>query len=203
MTFWGEYRGSESGIEYIRESPRMMTVPLMILAGGAVLTGLLGIPAFLGGGDWIQEYLAPVISGAKKAGGAGSLSVLSEWMLALLSVGVAAGGIYLARQFYQSGDFDKPKRISDKLGRLYRFVYNKYKVDELYNAAVIRPMIWFSDNVLRDWVDEGFIDGAMVNGSAGFFKRFSGAISRLQSGYLQTYIVIFLIGILILIWLLF
>jgi NADH-quinone oxidoreductase subunit L len=203
MTFWGENRGIAGRRAHIHESPRQMTIPLTIFAGGVILIGFIGVPGFLGGGNWLGGYLAPVISNAKETGGAGSLSVLSEWMLALLSVGVAAGGIYLARQFYQSGDFDKPKRISDKLGRLYRFVYNKYKVDELYNAAVIRPMIWFSDNVLRDWVDEGFIDGAMVNGSAGFFKRFSGAISRLQSGYLQTYIVIFLIGILILIWLLF
>jgi NADH-quinone oxidoreductase subunit L len=203
MTFWGKYRGQESTIEHLHESPRVMTIPLIILAAGAVLAGLLGIPAFLGGGDWIQEYLAPVISSAKEGGGAGHLSALSEWLLAILSVGIAAGGIYLARQFYQSGEFGQPKHITEKLGRLYRLVYNKYKIDELYNAVIIRPLVWFSDNVLKSWIDEGFIDNVMVNGSAGFFKRIGGALSRLQSGYVQTYIVMFLIGVIVLIWLLF
>lgn len=203
MTFWGEYKGSDESKGHIHESPRVMTVPLMILAGGAVLAGILGIPAFLGGGDWIHSYLSPSIAGLKDASASGHLSALSEWLLAVLSVAVAAGGIFLARRFYQAGISEQPKRVSEKLGWFYRLIYNKYKIDEIYNTVVIRPLVWLSDNILKGWVDEKVIDGAMVNGSAGFFKRFGGVLSRAQSGYVQTYIVMFLIGVIVLIWLLF
>jgi len=203
MTFEGEYRGLAERREHIHESPRVMTVPLMILAGGAVLMGLMGIPGFLGGGNWLGGYLAPVISGAVGSGGVSHISAVMEWLLVFVSVGVATGGILLASYFYKTGSFEKPKQVTEKLGWIYKLVHNKYKIDELYNAVILRPVIWISDNLLKSWIDEGFIDGVMVNGSAGFFKRFSGVISRLQSGYLQTYIVVFLIGVLILIWLLF
>jgi NADH-quinone oxidoreductase subunit L len=203
MTFWGEYRGPAERVEHIHESPRSMTTPLIILAGGAVLIGLIGIPGFLGGGNWLLGYLAPVVSNGGESSGMENVSVLMEWLLVLVSIGVATGGILLASYFYKTGNFEKSKQVTEKLGWIYRLIHNKYKIDEIYSTVILRPVVWISDNLLKSWIDERFIDGAMVNGSAGFFKRFSSAISRLQSGYLQTYIVVFLIGVLILIWLLF
>jgi len=204
MTFWGDYRGPKKQEKKLHESGNFMTVPLIILAIGAVFAGMIGIPHFLGGGNWIKTYLEPVISSVSGNGMDAHLaSTATEWILAIISVFVAAFGIALAWWFYKSGDFKKPKLVTNKLGFLYKLVYKKYKIDELYNTMVVKPMVWVSDNILRAGVDEGLIDGVMVNGSAKFFRKLGGFISRLQNGQVQTYIVFFLIGVLILIWLLF
>jgi NADH-quinone oxidoreductase subunit L len=200
MTFWGDYRGPKAHEKHIHEAGNSMTVPLIILAVGAVLAGIIGIPHFLGGGNWIGHYLEPVLAKAPEAAHG---SVATEWVLAIVSVLVALTGIMLAMWFYKEGKFAKPEKVTAKLGPVYRLVLHKYRIDELYNAVIVKPLIWISDNLLRAKVDEGLVDGVMVNGSAKFFRKLGGILSKLQTGYIQTYIVFFIIGILILFWLLF
>jgi NADH-quinone oxidoreductase subunit L len=145
-----------------------------------------------------------VIAGV--SGGGGEIhadSVLIEWTLAVVSVFVAAFGIAVATWFYKGGKFTRPKIAAEKFGFIYRLIYKKYKIDELYNVVIVKPLMWVSDNILRAQIDEGLIDDVMVNGSAKFFRKIGGLMSRLQTGQVQTYIMFFLIGVLILIWLLF
>ncbi len=200
MTFWGDYRGPAKHESHLHESSPVMTWPLILLGVGAVFAGIIGIPHFLGGGNWLHKYLTPVL---RPVHASHEAHVWLEWLLAGVSVLVAVTGILIAAWFYKNGKFAKPEAVTKKLGPVYRLVLNKYKVDELYNAVVIKPLVWLSDNLLRSKVDEGLIDGLIVNGSAKTISRFGGLFSRFQTGFTQTYIVFFIIGVLILIWLLF
>ena len=74
-------------------------------------------------------------------------------------------------------------------------LYNKYYVDELYDAAIVKPLVAFSRRVLWKSVDQGVIDGAGVNGSAGLSRALGWLGGRLQSGQVGVYVVLFLVGV--------
>jgi NADH-quinone oxidoreductase subunit L len=173
------------------ESPKAMTVPLVLLAAGAVLAGFVGIPAALGGGNAIEHFLAPSFeaapavhaeadtphgAGAASAAGHGAahLSAAGELGLMALSVAVALGGIGLAWRFYVRRS-DVPVRLAERFGRAYRTLLNKYYVDELYHATAVRGTVALS-RVLW-WIDARVVDG-LVNGS-GWLTRVSAWLSGL------------------------
>lgn len=117
---------------------------------------------------------------------------------ALVAVSVAAGlaGIGLALWFYvaRPGLAD---RVAASLGGLYRLVYNKYFVDEIYGAAVVRPVVVGSRFVMWRGVDVGLIDG-LVNGIGSRARGLGLILRRLQSGYIRSYAAWVLIGCLFL-----
>jgi len=160
MTFTGDYRGHA----HPHESPLMMTGPLMILAVLSIGGGFINVP----------HFLEPMF--AEKAENQG---------LAWLSAGVGVLGIALAYVFYvaKRGLADS---VSKAFGGLYTLVYNKYFVDEVYDAAVVEPLIEGSRTVLWRGIDAGLIDGT-VNG-VGKRSRGIGSILRLiQSGNIRSY----------------
>jgi NADH-quinone oxidoreductase subunit L len=139
------------------ESPRPMTLPLMVLAVGAIVAGLVGFPAALGGGDAIEHFLEPSFTaseiqqrpdaaslpppadrtGAAAAGREATAdSVWEERGLMVLSLIIAVAGILLARHIYITSP-----GLSDEWARrfagVHRTLLNKYYVDEVYNATVV------------------------------------------------------------------
>jgi NADH-quinone oxidoreductase subunit L len=77
---------------------------------------------------------------------------------------------------------------------LARVVYRKYYVDELYDALIVRPVVWLSRFVLWKGVDQGVVDGAAVNGTAKLSRGLGWVGSRLQTGQVGVYVVLFLVG---------
>ena len=210
LTFFGKQRYTDEAAHHLHESPAVMTVPLIILAAGSVLAGVVGIPAVLGGPNWFHHYLQPAIGPVAHAGGelgshameaahgAGHGSTGLELALMALSVAVGIAGILLARHLYLKNPA-LPGRIADKFSGLYRLVYNKYFVDEAYEASVVRPGYRLSNTVLFRVIDVAIIDG-VVNG-VGIFARLIGSAVRLvQTGVVRTYALIFLLGIIYLIY---
>ena len=210
LTFFGKKRYTDETAHHLHESPAVMTVPLIILAAGSVLAGVVGIPAVLGGPNWFHHYLQPAIGPVAHAGGelgshameaahgAGHGSTGLELALMALSVAVGIAGILLARHLYLKNPA-LPGRIADKFSGLYRLVYNKYFVDEAYEASVVRPGYRLSNTVLFRVIDVAIIDG-VVNG-VGIFTRLIGSAVRLvQTGVVRTYALIFLLGIIYLIY---
>jgi NADH-quinone oxidoreductase subunit L len=160
MAFTGDYRGHA----HPHESPLVMTGPLMILAVLSLAGGFINVP----------HILEPMF--AEKA---------ENQLLAWLSAGVGIAGILLAYVFYvaRSGMADS---VAKSIGGLYTLVYNKYFVDEVYDAAVVEPLVEGSRTVLWRGVDAGMIDG-VVNG-VGRRSRGVGSILRLiQSGNIRSY----------------
>jgi NADH-quinone oxidoreductase subunit L len=212
VTFFGERRYSDEAAHHLHESPPIMTVPLIILAAGAIVAGFVGIPAVLGGANHFHHFLEPSIGPLAAAHGAahgapemahgaeavhhGSTTL--EFSLMGMSVLVGLIGIFLAWRFYIKAPLI-PRRLTEKLGGLYRLVYGKYFVDEAYEAALVKPGYRFSQSFLFRVVDVIIIDG-IVNGIGITTRLFGGAIRLLQSGVVRTYALFFLIGLLFLIY---
>jgi NADH-quinone oxidoreductase subunit L len=163
LTFFGEFRGHG----HPHESPPVMWVPLAVLAVLSLAGGaLFNIPRFL-------EPVFPVSHEAHDplleivGSAAGLLGIAIAWLLYVVRPGLADS-------------------IADSLGALYRFVYNKYFVDEVYFATVVNPVIAGSRAVLWRGVDAGLIDGA-VNGVGTLARTIGGILRRFQSGNIRTY----------------
>jgi NADH-quinone oxidoreductase subunit L len=160
MTFHGSFRGTPEQEHHVHESPSSMTVPLMLLAAGSVLAGFAGVPAILGGGNWIEHFMHPAFADAHHALEAvfTAPEPHAEMSLMLASVAVAALGIGLAILIYW-----KSPGIADRLaaafGPIYRLLLNKYYVDELYGALFVRGVALGGGEGLN-LVDRYGIDGA-------------------------------------------
>ncbi len=160
MTFFGECRADHHTVEQLHESSGWMTWPLVILAAGSLGAGYLGVPAALGGANHFEQWLEPVM-GHTAHGGHHPLAL--EYGLMGASVTIAAAGILLAYLIYQRGLFKAETFAAVAAGLPHRLVLNKYYVDEIYAATVIRGTLVLSR--LMRWFDQYVIDGA-VNGSA-------------------------------------
>jgi NADH-quinone oxidoreductase subunit L len=212
----------------------------MVLAVGAIVAGFVGIPAALGGGNAIDHFLepsftAPVAASLAEAGhavategglaeaahGAGGeslhLSRGAEIGLMFFSVAVAVAGIWLARRFYIEHP-EIPKRLAQRYPGVYRMLFNKYYVDELYDATVISGTLSGGRGLWK--FDGGVVDGA-VNGSglltrltswaSGVFDKYvvdglvnlvgwvtgesSFVTRKLQTGLVQNYALLMLFGV--------
>jgi NADH-quinone oxidoreductase subunit L len=198
LTFFGEYRGpnpetGSHGHGAPHESPWVMVVPLMILAVLSLVGGWIGVPHSLGGNDWIGKFLAPVVQSTSVASASEAPaaptsepeSSSAELIFTGISVAVAAFGLLLAWWMYYKNPA-LPARIAKALDGLYTFVLEKYKVDELYGAVIIHPLIALSSNVFWKGIDRGLIDGAVDSGAAGA-QETSDALRHMQSGNIRSY----------------
>lgn len=185
MAFWGQPRDKKL-FEHAHESPRVMTVPLIILAIGAALAGYLGLPSL----SAIDGWLEPAFRLSEQAAEAhGNLTL--ELILLGVSALVALGGAFLAYRAYIV-DRELPKRFRAALGPVTGLVENKYYLDELYNMIVVNPLRSFGE-WLAQVFDKGGIDGA-VNGLAGLTGWVGTQVRRLQSGMVGLYALAMLFG---------
>jgi NADH-quinone oxidoreductase subunit L len=194
LTFEGKERWSHD--KHPHEVPKAMTIPLIILAILSVVGGFVGIPHSLGGGNYIEQFLEPVFEKANLHLANGQHESLSlEYLLMILSVLVAFGGIYFARQFY----LRKPElvsKLSASFRGMYKLLWNKYYVDEVYEYTIVKPIKIGSDKLLWKGFDVGIIDG-IVNGSAKLIEFTSSWLRRIQVGVVQSYALVFVVGIIV------
>jgi NADH-quinone oxidoreductase subunit L len=192
LTFFGKERLEPEAKAHLHESPKLMTIPLAILAFFSIVAGYVGLPVVLGKDvNLFDRFLEPVIHAHHEA----HLSLSSEWMLILASVVVALFGIFIAYVFYLKKP-DIPHNLVARFPWLYKLLYNKYYMDEIYNAAFVNSMIKGSELVYKNF-DLKVIDGAL-NGSAKSMNFFGKLLSYLQTGLIKDYALVFLLGALIL-----
>ena len=206
LTFFGEYRGEQAaghdehsragaptphghGHGGIHESPRVMLVPLVILAALSVCGGWIGSERF-------EKFLSPVfhhteftvVTGPTESAPptpASSQEGASETVFTLISVGAALLGFFLAWQLYHRRP-KLPQQIAHALGGFYETVLNKYWVDELYAVLFVKPLVDGSTRILWRGVDQGVIDATLDN-SANGAREVSDAVRHMQSGNLRSY----------------
>ncbi|MBU0509424.1 NADH-quinone oxidoreductase subunit L [bacterium] len=192
LTFFGKFRGPKSAEHHLHESPRTMTVPLMVLAVLSVIGGYIGLPHALGGHNWFGQWLDPVIHpvghGEEPAHHA---SLSTEYLVMILSVVVALVGIYLAYSWYM-----KKSAMVKSLGEtsLHKLLLNKYWVDQIYDGAISQPLVKGSELTSKHF-DLGVIDG-LVNGVGAFFTTIGGAVRRVQTGAVPNYLLFMGVGVL-------
>jgi len=189
LTFFGEPRYDEHAV-HVHESPKNMTIPLMILAFCSIFGGWFAAPKLIGGIDRFSTFLDPVFtmyapSAPPSAESAASAGVALAHALISWPVFVAILGLLVAWWFYIKSP-ETPKRLAKSLHALYILIFNKYYVDEIYAALIVRPLLWISTNVLWHVVDERVIDGT-VNGVATVARESGGELRKLQSGNTRSY----------------
>lgn len=193
LTFHGEFRGTHEQEHHLHESPKVMTIPLIILAVGAIFSGWVGIPPLLGDvvgaghSDRFGEFLAPVLGHAKGEG-----THAEEMMVMTLSVIAGLLGIGTSAFLYLRKT-DLPKRIADKYAFAYKVLWNKYYVDELYDYIIVKPTYWLARSVISEVTDGKIIEG-IVNGVPEIIGRFSQWLRRFQTGVIHQYAAIMTIG---------
>jgi len=172
------------------ESPRVMVVPLIILAVLSLVGGWVGVPKVLGGSDRFGHFLEPVFTAYAPVSTGESMTAEhessgTEWALMGVSVGVALFGLFGAWYLYVKRT-DLPDKMAASAGGLYRLILDKYRIDELYGAVFIQPIIALSTSVFWKGVDRGLIDAA-VNGGAAGANEASDVMRRMQSGNIRSY----------------
>jgi NADH-quinone oxidoreductase subunit L len=207
LTFHGEERFDHHHV-HPHESPKTMTIPLMILAVLSALGGLLGIPYALGAWfshnpNLIEHYLSPVFSEAQRimSSMSGEVSFgheihAIEYILMIVSTGIALFAIYFANKFYNDPEWTVPRELASSWKGIYRLLFNKYKLDEFYFASVVDPCLQTSRSFLWKVFDVKFIDG-IVNGLATLSKELGGYARKIQTGIVQNYALIMTAGIIL------
>jgi NADH-quinone oxidoreductase subunit L len=198
------------------EAPMSMAVPLIILAIGSTVAGFVGVPHALGGHNRIEGFLEPsfeahgaAIAGegataeagqapaaaahAPAADGHGDDAIRTERMLMAVSVGVAAAGFFIA-MFFWGRRPEVAEGLARSFGGLYRFLLNKYYVDELYDAVLVQPIKRLSAGALWRGADAGVIDGT-VNGVGALVSGASSTLRQLQTGSVRTYAASLFLGV--------
>ena len=220
LTFYGKSRVAPEVARHVHESPVSMTGVLSVLALGSVLAGWLGVPKlwtmFGEGFRTFENWLAPVFPSAAE----GEHAASTEWTLMLLSIGVAVAGILVARYFYVDKP-EIPENIAAAAPGLYRTLYNKWYVDEIYDFGFVNGLCkgggllmgafdrdvvdggvngagWFTRMAatLSGWWDTWVIDGAVRLGSF-IVKMLSYPVCILQTGRVQGYAFFVVIGVLV------
>ncbi|NIQ37594.1 MAG: NADH-quinone oxidoreductase subunit L [Proteobacteria bacterium] len=217
MTFFRQCRASETVKEHIHESPRIMTIPLMILAGLSIVGGWIGIPHALGGINRFHEFLSTSIRVSHEAAEqvttkahvvvASSQNVSEfvehglasghapvdpmEYVLMAASVAIALFGLVSAYVLY----IMKPKlleRLVANWKRLYRIVLGKYYVDEIYEFLFVDSLKNMGNGLWKG-ADAFVIDGS-VNGVAKVAGILSNLARRVQNGLVQSYALSMVVG---------
>ncbi len=205
--FLGDYRGTgqsshaqdedeeessrHTGRLRIHEAPAVMTVPLIILAFLSCVGGLVGSFAIIGFPQWdpIGNFLAPVFADVHTMATA-SLGV--QWTSTVLSVGIGLLGILAAWRIYGRGF-----QYKENDNQLYQLVLHKYYVDEILDAVIVQPILWFGRTATR--LLEGDLLDAGGQAVAGGLRGISTGLRRLQTGYVRNYALAILIGVLLII----
>jgi NADH-quinone oxidoreductase subunit L len=206
LTFYGKPRDKHI-YEHAHESPRVMTVPLVILAVLSTVGGFLGLPLaekanvmhnWLGpwvGGHGTEEAAMGSHQGALAQGEsvthAAGHSAGLEVALMAISVALAIIGIWTAWRLYIK-DLPRVQELSRKFAGAYRVLWNKYYVDEIYNAMFVRPIVDGSRLLWRAF-DVGVIDWA-VNGAGRVLRATASYLRPIQNGLAGSYAAAILLG---------
>jgi len=224
LAFFGRSRVEHEVVHHIHESPRVMLVPLGVLAALSVVGGWIGWPASLGGSNRFEHWLEPVFQ--RPAAVAAAVAEEAhhdsmEYLLMVLAVGLAGAGVLLAYRLYVQRP-EAAERLQTQLRPVYNVLLNKYYVDELYSAMFVEgPVLGKQLGTALSTFDARIVDGG-VNG-AGWLTRFVSQLSiwwdtwvvdgavrllgfatkvvsfpvrMIQTGFVQSYALIIVLGVL-------
>ena len=199
MTFHGEPRADKRVMDHVHESPKVMILPLMVLAAGAIFMGYAGFNYFVGHDAatfWGESIL--VLDSHPALENAHNVPVWVKY----LPMGVAVAGIALAYVMYLLLP-GLPKMIADRFQELYRFLLNKWYFDELYDAIFVRPAFYIGRGLWKTG-DGDLIDGVGPDGISAVVRNLARRAGAIQTGYLYHYAFAMLAGVVVLVtWYLF
>ncbi|MGH7467050.1 MAG: NADH-quinone oxidoreductase subunit L [Longimicrobiales bacterium] len=209
MTFHGANRTGEQEAQHLHESPWVMTVPLIVLAVLSIVGGWINVPhaiaelpvlGWIPHAQWLHDWLHPITTAAddvlaRQVGPASDMAPSGggEGFWALLSFALAVAVIIVTLRVLRSRPILVAERDPEPSG-FRRVLWRKWYVDEIYDALIVRPVLFIS-RLLWRFIDQGIIDG-LVN-AVGYLSRGFGWLgSRVQTGQLNTYVFALILGVL-------
>ncbi len=193
LTFMGPNRTGERERAHLHEAPWIMTGPLVVLGVLSAVGGALNLPHLVGGHAALERWLEPVMEPGLRFTHLIMPSGSTEYFLVGAAVAIGALGLVLGFRATLARPTLPASRAPADIG-LGLVLNRKYYVDELYEAAIVRPLAWFSRVVLWRGIDQGIVDGVAVNGSAWLSRLAGGGLRLLQTGQVGVYVVLFLVG---------
>lgn len=196
MTFLGKFRGTHEQEHHLHESPKAITIPLIILAILSVAGGWIGIPeVFMHGGHKLEAFLAPVFAQSNALTEKHHLSHETEYMLMGISVAAALAALVFAWRKFSNPDSYRDKKVETEEAGLGKLLANKWYVDELYDVIIVKPVLSIARYFTNIFEKKG-VDG-FVNGVGKAVNYGSRQIRLLQTGQVGTYVLMMVLGILI------
>ena len=194
MAFHGTPRASAEVMAHVHESPRVMTLPLLVLSVGAIFSGWLGYELFVG--DNMKQFWGSSIFILPTNMAMENAHHVPNWVK-LLPIALAASGVALAVLFY-SVMTSMPAWFSTIFRPIHQLFYNKWYFDELYDAIFVKPAVRLGA-MLWQRGDRDTIDGFGPDGMSALVYRVSGFCSRIQTGFVFHYAFAMLIGVVVLV----
>ena len=194
MAFHGAPRASAEVMAHVHESPRVMTLPLLVLSVGAIFSGWLGYELFVG--DNMKQFWGSSIFILPTNLAMENAHHVPNWVK-LLPIALAASGVALAVLFY-SVITSMPAWFSTTFRPIHQLFYNKWYFDELYDAIFVKPAVRLGA-MLWQRGDRDTIDGFGPDGMSALVYRVSGFCSRIQTGFVFHYAFAMLIGVVVLV----
>jgi NADH-quinone oxidoreductase subunit L len=179
LVFLGRSRVEPDVEPHVHESPLSMTGVLVVLAIASAVGGFVAVPHFL-------ETMLPLPAIPDELH-------RFERTLIVVSVVIALAGIGGALAVF-GGGIERAGRLRERFLALHRLLYNKYFIDELYDALLGRPLQWISERVFLRIGDRMLIDGSL-HGLASLARRSAGALGRVQTGNLHLYAFLVMLGL--------
>lgn len=185
LTFFGKERFPHSA--HPHESSPLMTFPLIVLGFLAVVGGYLGLPALFVGheGHLLNGHWFHGLVSNRDLEHTMHEHITFEYILMALAFIISIGFVYFTYSFYTKHDLEGEEKVKRFFGPMYKWMENKFYVDELYEAILLRPFVWAGTHIVV-WFDKNIIDG-VVNGSAKVSALVGDNLRRVQTGYVSNY----------------
>ena len=187
LTFFGKFRGTHDQEHHLHESPKSMTVPLIVLALFSIAGGALGLPEFWGATNWMHHHLDSIIIQKNPS----VLNHTKEWVLMGLATASALATIFFAYMVYMKNKI-LPESNDLKLTGIKKVIYNKYYIDEIYDALIRKPLDSISE--VFKYIDTKVIDG-VVDGFGSTVLGVGSLVRKVQTGHIGFYIFGMVLGI--------
>ncbi len=187
LTFFGNFRGTHEQEHHLHESPKSMTFPLIVLAILSIAGGVLGLPEFWGMTNWMHHHLDSIIVHKNPS----VLNHEKEWILMGLATAAALATIFFAYMVYMKNRI-LPEANDSKLTGIKKLIYNKYYIDEIYEALIRKPLDALSE--VFKYIDTKVID-SVVDGVGTTVTGMSALVRKVQTGHIGFYIFGMVLGI--------
>ncbi|HEY0271893.1 MAG TPA: proton-conducting transporter membrane subunit, partial [Chitinophaga sp.] len=191
ITFCGSFRGTHEQEHHLHESPAAMTIPLVILALLSIFGGYIGLPEVFGMKNLLGEYLAPIFAPSAPFAAVHELEHATEWLLMGLSSVLVIVMIFWARAKYRNYQPSGAENTG-----LLKVLENKWYVDELYDAVIVRPLLalgqFFSEVMEKMGIDR------LVNGIGRSVQWGGQQLRVIQNGQVGFYVFAMVLGMIVL-----
>ena len=182
LTFFKEFRGTEHQKSHLHESPALITIPLIVLAGLATFGGLINFP----GSYWLNHYLQPIIS---KVSHEEALNSTSYILMVIALVGAIVGITIAYVKYIKKSELPCE---DENISGISKIIYNKYYVDEAYTLLIVNPLNAAS-RFFRDTLETGLSN--VVFGFGKITEAIGTQGRKVQSGSIGLYLFAFVLGV--------